>query len=357
MSRYIAEFVGTFVLVFTGCAAAVLAGGRIGDVGISLAFGLALLAMVYTVGHVSGCHINPAVTLGLFISNKMPRKYAPGYWISQVAGGIVAAGVLLVIAHGMPGGYDPTVQGLAANGFGAHSPGHYNLAAAALTEFVLTFVLVITVIGATDIDAPIGFAGIPIGLALLLANLVAIPVTNASINPARSIGPAVFVAVGQSISSGFSSLRHCSVGSLRRAFTGLSRFPGCVLARQNARAKAAKSSQWRKGLNSPKDQGGLRNRVMARLSDTTEERRALLVPGDLSAHGRVLSYSGAGMGSRRVRRAEHELRRLCRLQAHRRHQSLRALREKVFLPIEPGAPPVWPMSRSWHCLPGTPAIP
>lgn len=193
MSRYLAEFVGTFVLVFTGCGAAVLAGDHIGYAGISLAFGLALLAMVYTVGHISGCHINPAVTLGLFISNKMPRKHAVGYWIAQIAGGIVAAGVLLVIARGLPGGYDPAVQGLAANGFGAHSPGHYSFAAAALTEFVLTFVLVITVIGATDIDAPVGFAGIPIGFALLLANLVAIPVTNASINPARSIGPAVFV--------------------------------------------------------------------------------------------------------------------------------------------------------------------
>lgn len=193
MSRYLAEFVGTFVLVFAGCGAAVLAGGHIGDAGIALAFGLALLAMVYTVGHISGCHINPAVTLGLFISNKMPRKHAPGYWIAQIAGGIVAAGVLLVVARGMPGGYDPAIQGLAANGFDAHSPGHYNFASAALTEFVFTFVLVITVIGATDIDAPIGFAGIPIGLALLLANLVAIPVTNASINPARSIGPAVFV--------------------------------------------------------------------------------------------------------------------------------------------------------------------
>jgi aquaporin Z len=193
MSRYLAEFVGTFVLVFTGCGAAVLSGGQAGALGVAVAFGLALLAMVYTIGHISGCHINPAVTLGLFLSNKMPRKHAPGYWIAQIAGGILAAGVLLVIAHGMPGGYNPAVQGLAANGFGAHSPGHYTLGAAALTEFVFTFVLVITVIGATDIDAPIGFAGIPIGVALLLANLVAIPVTNASINPARSIGPAVFV--------------------------------------------------------------------------------------------------------------------------------------------------------------------
>lgn len=193
MSRYFAEFVGTFVLVFSGCGAAVLGGGRLGTAGIAFAFGLALLAMAYAIGHVSGCHINPAVTLGLLISKKMPRRDAAGYWIAQVAGGIVAAGVLLVIAQGMPGGYDPSIQGLAANGFGAHSPGHFDFLSAALIEFVLTFVLVITVIGATDIDAPRGFAGIPIGLALALANIVAIPVTNASINPARSIGPAVFV--------------------------------------------------------------------------------------------------------------------------------------------------------------------
>ncbi|HLI83570.1 MAG TPA: aquaporin Z [Bryobacteraceae bacterium] len=192
MSRYLAEFIGTFVLVFAGCGAAVLSGGQAGALGVAVAFGLALLAMVYTIGHISGCHINPAVTLGLFISKKMPRKDAPGYWIAQIAGGIVAAGVLLVIAHGMPGGYNPAAQGLAANGYAAHSPGHYTLGAAALTEFVFTFILVITVIGATDLDAPVGFAGIPIGLALLLANLVAIPVTNASINPARSIGPAIF---------------------------------------------------------------------------------------------------------------------------------------------------------------------
>src|SRR5579875_2453215 len=185
MSRYLAEFIGTFVLVFAGCGAAVLSGGQAGALGVAVAFGLALLAMVYTIGHISGCHINPAVTLGLFISKKMPRKDAPGYWIAQIAGGIVAAGVLLVIAHGMPGGYNPAAQGLAANGYAAHSPGHYTLGAAALTEFVFTFILVITVIGATDLDAPVGFAGIPIGLALLLANLVAIPVTNASINPAQ----------------------------------------------------------------------------------------------------------------------------------------------------------------------------
>ena len=161
MSRYFAEFVGTFVLVFAGCGSAVLAGDKIGFAGISLAFGLSLLAMVYTIGHVSGCHINPAVTLGLLISKKMDRKYALGYWIAQIVGAIVAAGLLLVIAKGAPNGYDPAVLGFAANGSGAHSPGHYGLGAAALTEVILTFFLVLTVIGATDLKAPVGFAGLP----------------------------------------------------------------------------------------------------------------------------------------------------------------------------------------------------
>lgn len=193
MSRYLAEFVGTFVLVFGGCGAAVLAGDKIGFAGVSLAFGLALLAMVYTVGHVSGCHINPAVTLGLYVTKKMDRRYLLGYWAAQILGAIVAAGVLLVIAKGTPGGYDASVLGFAANGYGDHSPGHYGLVAAVLTEIVLTFFLVLTVIGATDLKAPVGFAGIAIGLVLTLIHLVGIPVTNTSVNPARSIGPALFV--------------------------------------------------------------------------------------------------------------------------------------------------------------------
>jgi aquaporin Z len=200
MSRYLAEFVGTFVLVFGGCGAAVLAGDRIGYAGVAAAFGLSLLAMVYTIGHISGCHINPAVTLGLLLTGKMERKLAPGYWLAQFAGAIVAAGVLLMIAGGAPGGYDPAVQGFAANGYGLHSPGHYGLGAAALAEIVLTFFLVLTVIGATDLKAPVGFAGIAIGLVLALIHLVGIPVTNTSVNPARSLGPAVFVggwALGQ----------------------------------------------------------------------------------------------------------------------------------------------------------------
>src|SRR5262249_17723412 len=193
MKRYIAEFIGTFVLVFGGCGSAVLAGDKIGFVGISLAFGLSLLAMVYAIGPISGCHINPAVTVGVLIAGKMDRRFAPGYIVAQILGGIVAAGILLMIAHGMPGGYDPSMRGFAANGYGDHSPAGFSLGAAALAEVVLTAFLVFTVIGATDLRAPVGFAGIPIGLVLTLIHLVGIPVTNTSVNPARSLGPALFV--------------------------------------------------------------------------------------------------------------------------------------------------------------------
>lgn len=193
MNRYVAELVGTFVLVFASCGSAVLAGDKIGFLGVSLAFGLSLLAMVYVIGPVSGCHINPAVTVGILISKKMEAKYAAGYIAAQVLGAILASALLLLIAKGAPGGYDPSVAGFAANGYGAHSPGQYNLLSALLVEIVLTFFLVFTVLGATDVKAPVGFAGIAIGLVLTLIHLVGIPVTNTSVNPARSIGPALFV--------------------------------------------------------------------------------------------------------------------------------------------------------------------
>lgn len=192
---FLAELIGTFVLVFGGCGSAVLAGEEIGFAGVSLAFGLSLLAMVYAIGPISGCHINPAVTVGLLLSKKMEvPQYAVGYIIAQVLGAILGAGVLLLIASGISGGYDlgASASGLAANGYGEHSPGGYNLVAAFLTEVVLTFFLVFTVLGATDLKAPVGFAGIPIGLVLTLIHLVGIPVTNTSVNPARSIGPAIF---------------------------------------------------------------------------------------------------------------------------------------------------------------------
>lgn len=193
MKKYIAEMVGTFVLVFGGCGSAVLAGEKIGFAGVSIAFGLTLLAMAYAIGHISGCHINPAVTVGLLVSKKMDLRDVVGYIVAQIIGGILAAAFLLAIAKGVAGGYDPTLTGFAANGYGDHSPSHYNLIAAFLAEVILTFFLMLTVLGATDIKAPVGFAGIPIGLVLTLIHLVGIPVTNTSVNPARSIGPAVFV--------------------------------------------------------------------------------------------------------------------------------------------------------------------
>src|SRR6266567_5263504 len=193
MKKYLAETVGTFVLVFGGCGSAVLAGDKIGFLGVSFAFGLSLLAMVYVIGPISGCHINPAVTIGLLISKRMKASQAPGYIVAQIVGAILASAVLLLIVKGAPGGYDPAVAGFAANGYGIHSPGQYNLLSAFMVEIVLTFFLVFTVLGATDLRAPVGFAGIAIGLVLTLIHLVGIPVTNTSVNPARSIGPAVFV--------------------------------------------------------------------------------------------------------------------------------------------------------------------
>ena len=193
MKKYAAEFVGTFVLVFGGCGSAVLAGDHIGFLGVSIAFGLTLLAMAYAIGPISGCHINPAVTLGLLLSKKMPASDVAGYVAGQILGGIAAAGLLLLILKGGPNGYDPAVGGFAANGYGDHSPGHYGLLSAFLVEVILTFFLVFTVLGTTDIKAPVGFAGIPIGLVLVLIHLVGIPVTNTSVNPARSISQAVFV--------------------------------------------------------------------------------------------------------------------------------------------------------------------
>lgn len=193
MRRYFAEFVGTFVLVFCGVGSAVLAGDVIGPLGIALAFGLSLLAMVYTIGPISGCHINPAVTFGLLLCKKFEAKHVPGYVIAQILGAVAAAGVLLLIAEGLPGGYDPGAAGFGANGFGEHSPTGYGLGAALVAEILLTAILVLTVLGATDTKAPTGFAGVAIGLVLVLVHLVSIPVTNTSVNPARSIGPAVFV--------------------------------------------------------------------------------------------------------------------------------------------------------------------
>ena len=187
--QLIAEAIGTFVLVFGGVGSAVFAGEYIGAVGVSFAFGLSLLAMVYVIGPISGCHVNPAVTFGLLLRKRIETKRALGYMAAQIVGAIVAAALIALIASGA--GYDPS-RGFGANGFGEHSPGGYNLGAAFLAEVILTFFLVITVLGATSTEAPVGFAGVAIGFALTLIHLVGIPITNTSVNPARSIGPALF---------------------------------------------------------------------------------------------------------------------------------------------------------------------
>jgi aquaporin Z len=193
MRRAYAEAIGTFVLVFGGVGAAVIAGDKIGNLGVAFAFGLSLLAMAYAVGPVSGCHINPAVTLGLLVARRIGLSEAVRYWIAQIVGAIVAAGVLLAIVSARKGGYSAGTDGLGANGYGAHSPGGYPWGAALVAEIVLTSFLVFTVLAATDRIASVAFAGIPIGLVLTLIHLVGIPITNTSVNPARSIGPAVFV--------------------------------------------------------------------------------------------------------------------------------------------------------------------
>lgn len=183
MNRYFAEFVGTFVLVFCGVGAAVADGKDLGPVGISLAFGLTLTAMAYAIGPISGCHINPAVTIGLAIAGRTPWADVGGYVVAQILGGIAGAGALIPIVGSVAGAAN-TVQG------------SYTTGAGFLCEALLTMVLVLTVIGSTSKNAPAGFAGIPIGIALAVTNFFAIPVTNASINPARSIGPAVFAGGG-----------------------------------------------------------------------------------------------------------------------------------------------------------------
>ncbi|HEY6271223.1 MAG TPA: aquaporin Z [Terriglobales bacterium] len=191
--KYAAELFGTFVLVFAGLGAAVLGGSRFGIVGIALAFGLSLMAMAYALGPISGCHINPAVTLGMLLSRRMGFKEAVGYWIAQIIGGIIASGVVLFIAKGGQAGYNLAVSGLGANGYADHSPDGYTWAACFVAEMFLTMLLVLTVLGATDNRAPAGFAGIPIGLILTAIHFAGVPVTNGSFNPARSIGPAVYV--------------------------------------------------------------------------------------------------------------------------------------------------------------------
>ncbi len=193
--KSVAEFIGTFWLVFGGCGSAVLAaafpGVGIGLHGVALAFGLTVLTMAYAIGHISGCHLNPAVSIGLVTARRFPASQLPAYIIAQLLGGIAGAGVLYLIASGKPG-FD-IASGLASNGYGAHSPGGYSLLAGLVSEVVLTFFFLTIILGATDKRAPQGFAPIAIGLGLTLIHLIGIPVTNVSVNPARSTGPALMV--------------------------------------------------------------------------------------------------------------------------------------------------------------------
>ena len=194
-NRLAAEFVGTFWLVLGGCGSAVLAAAfpalGIGFVGVALAFGLTVLTMAYAIGHISGCHLNPAVSVGLWAGGRFPASELVPYVVAQVVGATVAAFVLSLIAGGKPG-FDLVASGFAANGYGAHSPGEFSLLAGLVCEIVMTFMFLFIILGSTDGRAPAGFAAIAIGLGLTLIHLISIPVTNTSVNPARSTGVAVF---------------------------------------------------------------------------------------------------------------------------------------------------------------------
>lgn len=227
MNKYIAESFGTFWLVLGGCGSAVLAAGfpdvGIGLLGVSLAFGLTVLTMAFAIGHISGCHLNPAVTIGLWAGGRFEAKQVIPYIVAQVIGGLIAATVLYLIATGQSG-FDAAASGFAANGYGQHSPGQYSMTAALITEVVMTMMFLIIIMGATDQRAPQGFAPIAIGLGLTLIHLISIPVTNTSVNPARSTAVAVFVgdwAVSQLWLFWVAPIAGAIIGALAyRAFSG-----------------------------------------------------------------------------------------------------------------------------------------
>ncbi|MCA0760072.1 aquaporin Z [Vibrio vulnificus] len=196
MNKYLAELFGTFWLVLGGCGSAVLAAAfpdvGIGLLGVSLAFGLTVLTMAFAIGHISGCHLNPAVTIGLWAGGRFEAKEIVPYILAQVIGGVIAGGVLYTIASGQMG-FDAASSGFASNGYGEHSPGSYSLTSVLVTEIVMTMMFLLVILGATDQRAPQGFAPIAIGLCLTLIHLISIPVTNTSVNPARSTGVALYV--------------------------------------------------------------------------------------------------------------------------------------------------------------------
>ncbi len=192
MKKYLAELIGTFALVLFGCGSAVIAGAHIGFQGIAFAFGLTVMVMVYSIGFISGCHINPAITISMLVARKIGGKDTLGYIIAQSLGAIIAAAVIYAIASGRPG-YEIATGGLGQNGYGPLSPDNYSLAACFIAEVVLTFLFLFVIFGSTHANAPKGFAGISIGLSLTLIHLIGIPITGTSVNPARSLGPALLV--------------------------------------------------------------------------------------------------------------------------------------------------------------------
>lgn len=198
MKKYFAELIGTLFLVLIGCGSAVIAGQQVGFLGIAFAFGLTVLVMVYAIGPVSGCHINPAITVAMLVARKIGGRDAIGYIVAQCVGAIIGSAILLAIATGKAG-YSVATNGLGQNGYGPLSPHHYALAACFIAEVVLTFLFLWVIFGSTHANAPKGFAGLAIGLCLVLIHIVGIPITGTSVNPARSLGPAVLVG-GQALS-------------------------------------------------------------------------------------------------------------------------------------------------------------
>lgn len=217
LKKYLAELLGTFVLVLIGTGSAVIAGEYIGFLGISLAFGFSLLVMVYVTGHISGCHINPAVTIAMLVNGKMSSRDAIPYILVQCLGAILASLILLSIASGHPG-YDLSLSGLGQNGYGIASPGGYSMVACFIAEVVMTFLFLMVILGATSKEAPAGFAGIAIGISLAMIHIVTIPLTGTSVNPARSIGPAVVVG-GTALSQLWMFIAAPVIGALIAAYT------------------------------------------------------------------------------------------------------------------------------------------
>lgn len=218
MVKYLAELVGTFILVLFGCGTAVVAGDKVGIVGIAFAFGFALIAAAYGIGPISGCHINPAVSLGVWAAGRMTLKDMLGYWIGQFAGAILAAIVLSAIIKGQGGGYDIATGGLGQNGWGTGYQGAYSLTSAIVFEFVATLIFVLVILGATQKAAPAGFAGLAIGITLVVIHIFGIHITGVSVNPARSFGPALLVG-GQALAQVWLFLLIPSIAGLLAGLT------------------------------------------------------------------------------------------------------------------------------------------